>query len=206
MKNRIRSLGAVIGLIAAAAVGLGSISGSGSATKTAQPSAGDWSIVKIAMAMQSRALTEQRYSAFKKIVAAKRIHLIADTDSTTNSKLLENSQAEYPVSRTVQVLATGYSSSVGACTATMTNPYWGEIAVDPNYIPLGSYVEIPEFPGVIFHAEDTGGAIKGWRIDIWFPTTNDANFWGRKSISIQVLAMPPSPGKVSSACSGNPTP
>ena len=202
MKKRIRSLSA-IGLIAVAAVGLTSIHGS--ATKTVSSSTKDYSIVKIAQAMQLRAFVDQRSNALGESVVGKRTHMIAVDNDPTNSRLLENAQAEYPVSRTVQVLATGYSSGVGACTATMTQPRWGEIAVDPNFIPLGSYVEIPEFPGTIFHAEDTGGAIKGWRIDIWFPSNSDAGQWGVKSISIQILAIPPSPGKVSDACKA-PTP
>jgi 3D (Asp-Asp-Asp) domain-containing protein len=195
LKKRIRSLSAV-GLIAVAAVGLTSIHGS--ATKTVSSSAKDYSIVKIAQAMQSRAFVDQRSNALGESVVGKRTHMIAVDNDPTNSRLLENAQAEYPVSRTVQVLATGYSSGAGACTATMTQPRWGEIAVDPNFIPLGSYVEIPQFPGTIFHAEDTGGAIKGWRIDIWFPTTGDALQWGVKSITIQVLQSAPSgvPGSI----------
>jgi 3D (Asp-Asp-Asp) domain-containing protein len=193
VKKGIKQLGAVVGLIAAAAIGLTSVSGSssGSRPKTTRVSVGNQSIVKIAHAMQSKAIADLRENAFRRIVSVERTHVVADEDSATNSRPLESVQAEYPVSRTVQVLATGYSSVAGACTATMTQPRWGEIAVDPNFIPLGSYVEIPQFPGVIFHAEDTGGAIKGWRIDIWFPTTGDALQWGVKSIAIRILQSAP---------------
>lgn len=56
-------------------------------------------------------------------------------------------------------------------TATGTTPHRGGCAVDPSVIPLGSYVKLN---GVVYHAEDTGGAIKGNRIDIVVDTHSEA--------------------------------
>jgi len=56
-------------------------------------------------------------------------------------------------------------------TATGTTPHVGGCAVDPKKIPLGSYVKIN---GVVYHAEDTGGAIKGNRIDVVVNTHKEA--------------------------------
>ena len=56
-------------------------------------------------------------------------------------------------------------------TATGTTPHVGGCAVDPKKIPLGSYVKIN---GVVYHAEDTGGAIKGNRIDLVVATHKEA--------------------------------
>ncbi len=56
-------------------------------------------------------------------------------------------------------------------TATGTTPHVGGCAVDPKVIPLGSYVKIN---GVVYHAEDTGGAIDNNRIDIVVATHNEA--------------------------------
>ena len=56
-------------------------------------------------------------------------------------------------------------------TATGTKPHVGGCAVDPKVIKLGSYVKIN---GVVYHAEDTGSAIKGNRIDIVVPTHAEA--------------------------------
>lgn len=56
-------------------------------------------------------------------------------------------------------------------TATGTTPHVGGCAVDPKTIPLGSYVKIN---GVVYHAEDTGGAIKGNRIDLVVETHKEA--------------------------------
>ena len=56
-------------------------------------------------------------------------------------------------------------------TATGTTPHVGGCAVDPKKIPLGSYIKIN---GVVYHAEDTGGAIKGNRIDLVVDTHQEA--------------------------------
>ncbi len=56
-------------------------------------------------------------------------------------------------------------------TATGTTPHVGGCAVDPKKIPLGSYIKIND---VVYHAEDTGGAIKGNRIDIVVETHKEA--------------------------------
>lgn len=56
-------------------------------------------------------------------------------------------------------------------TATGTTPHVGGCAVDSKKIPLGSYVKIND---VVYHAEDTGGAIKGNRIDLVVETHKEA--------------------------------
>lgn len=56
-------------------------------------------------------------------------------------------------------------------TATGTTPHVGGCAVDPKKIPLGSYVKLN---GQVYHAEDTGGAIKGNRIDLVVGTHKEA--------------------------------
>lgn len=56
-------------------------------------------------------------------------------------------------------------------TASGTTPHVGGCAVDPKKIPLGSYIKIN---GVVYHAEDTGGAIKGNRIDVVVGTHKEA--------------------------------
>lgn len=71
-------------------------------------------------------------------------------------------------------------------TATGTRPKENRtIAVDPKVIPLGSTVYIEGFGYYI--AEDTGGAIKGNRIDIFLMDYNKARQLGRKSAKVWVL-------------------
>ena len=66
-------------------------------------------------------------------------------------------------------------------TAMGTTPHVGVCAVDPKKIPLGSYVKIN---GVVYHAEDTGGAIKGNRIDVVVNTHNAALSMGKYNAEV----------------------
>ena len=59
------------------------------------------------------------------------------------------------------------------------------IAVDPSVIPLGSRVWVEGYGEAI--AGDTGGAIKGHKIDVLMPSDADARNWGRKTVKIVIL-------------------
>ena len=59
------------------------------------------------------------------------------------------------------------------------------IAVDPTQIPLGTLVEVPGYGVAI--AGDTGGDIKGNRIDLHYPEVQQAVDFGRQKITIKVL-------------------
>lgn len=57
------------------------------------------------------------------------------------------------------------------------------IAVDPSVIALGSVVKID---GKEYIAQDTGGSIKGYKIDLFFENHNDAKEYGIKMIEIEI--------------------
>jgi 3D (Asp-Asp-Asp) domain-containing protein len=75
---------------------------------------------------------------------------------------------------------------LGGCNATASGlwPTRGMVAVDPSVIPLGTRLTIPGYGVGI--AADTGGAVRGNTIDIWFPTQAQALRWGRRTITITV--------------------
>lgn len=96
--------------------------------------------------------------------------------------------------------ATAYTSQCDGCigiTKTgidVRNTIYNEkgqriIAVDPNVIPLGTLVEVRLKNGQIFVAEaaDTGGAIKGKRIDILVETKKQAYQFGRQTVEVRPL-------------------
>lgn len=85
-------------------------------------------------------------------------------------------------SRTLVVEATGYSLS--GRTATGLPVGWGVIAVDPAVIPLGSRLTVPGYGEAV--AADTGGAVRGAMIDLWFPTTAQALAWGRRTVTVTI--------------------
>jgi 3D (Asp-Asp-Asp) domain-containing protein len=82
--------------------------------------------------------------------------------------------------RTLTVSATGYS--MPGRTATGLPVGLGIVAVDPAVIPLGTRMSIPGYGEGV--AADTGGAVQGLTIDLWFPTMAAALAWGRRTVTI----------------------
>lgn len=97
--------------------------------------------------------------------------------------------------RVLDVVATAYAPGPhdngkwGNLTHIGTNVRPGIIAVDPNVIPLRSkvYIEFPDGHGTYAVAEDTGGAIKGNRIDIAMWTVAEAYDFGMQKVKVTVL-------------------
>ncbi|QIZ05569.1 LysM peptidoglycan-binding domain-containing protein [Priestia megaterium] len=95
-------------------------------------------------------------------------------------------------SREITVKATAYTASCEGCSGTTAtginlkaNPNAKVIAVDPSVIPLGSKVYVEGYGNAI--AGDTGGAIKGNRIDIFIPSNQDAINFGVKQLKVTIL-------------------
>jgi 3D (Asp-Asp-Asp) domain-containing protein len=83
---------------------------------------------------------------------------------------------------TITVTATGYS--LGGQTSTGLPVGYGVVAVDPAVIPLGTRLSIPGYGEGV--AADTGSAVSGYAIDLWFPTLADALAWGRRTVTISL--------------------
>jgi 3D (Asp-Asp-Asp) domain-containing protein len=87
----------------------------------------------------------------------------------------------------MRVVATGYSAEqpgLDPWTATGRRATYGVCAVDPSVIPLGTRVWVPGYGYAI--AADTGGDIRGSRIDLCFDSVADARMWGRRSVTIVI--------------------
>lgn len=67
--------------------------------------------------------------------------------------------------------------------------YFNFAAVDPNVIPLGKIIQAKFEDGNIryFLCVDTGGDIKGKRIDLYFTDKKDAIYFGRKEVEIRIF-------------------
>ncbi|HAM79577.1 3D domain-containing protein [Ornithinibacillus bavariensis] len=96
-------------------------------------------------------------------------------------------------------VATAYVSDCEGCTGITMSGYdvrntiyspegYRVIAVDPNFIPLGTLVEI-EANGERFKAKamDIGGAIKGRKIDLLIGSVSDAYKWGVREVRLRVI-------------------
>ena len=93
---------------------------------------------------------------------------------------------------TVKATAYHRQEEGGLITATGTTTKYGTIAVDPSVIPLGSRVFVVAEDGTSWSygpglAEDTGGLIKGNRIDLFFMTGTEATNFGARTAKIYVL-------------------
>lgn len=76
-------------------------------------------------------------------------------------------------------------------TASGTRARPGAVAVDPKVIPLGTKLYIESLDGTSDYgfaiAEDTGGAIKGNKIDLFFETANQVRRFGRRKVKVYIL-------------------
>jgi len=84
-------------------------------------------------------------------------------------------------------VATAYTLRGRTASGLMVSK--GLIAADPRVLPLGSRVRLEAgvFSGEYLVA-DTGGAVRGRRIDIWTPSLKEAMRFGRRTIKLTVLS------------------
>jgi 3D (Asp-Asp-Asp) domain-containing protein len=101
-----------------------------------------------------------------------------------------------------QVVATGYSAGIESTGKSPSHPNYGitysgvkvrrepaalsTIAADPSVFPLGSVLYIPGYGlGIV---ADTGSAIKGDKIDLYFATKDQVyKEWGKKNVQVYVI-------------------
>lgn len=112
----------------------------------------------------------------------------SDTGNTINGM-------KYKKKITMQ--ATAYSTSPsengGYTVSAKGNPLkHGIVAIDPSVVPLGSKVYVESTDGSwvygVASAEDTGGAIKGNRIDLCYEgSVASVNAFGRRSCNVYIL-------------------
>ena len=92
---------------------------------------------------------------------------------------------------TMKATAYTYGDDGGNKTATGIRPYRGVVAVDPNVIPLGTKLYIETADGRYVYgsavAADTGGAIKGNRIDIFLESEQECISFGRRTVNVYIV-------------------
>jgi len=115
-----------------------------------------------------------------------------------------------PVEEVVVIPAESYSAtaySLRGRTASGQYVTRGLIAADPRVLPLGTRVKIDAGPwSGEYLVADTGGAIKGRKIDIWTPSAREALSFGRRTVKLTVLSLPASRAKTKAASSRVVTP
>lgn len=73
-------------------------------------------------------------------------------------------------------------------TATGSSTKRGVIAADPRVLPLGTKVRLHagNWSGT-YTVADTGGAVRGRKIDVWVPNSAEARQFGRRKIMLTVI-------------------
>lgn len=99
--------------------------------------------------------------------------------------------------RTMRMEVTGYSPDARSCgkwadgkTCSMHSVWTNAsklVAADTRLLPLGSMVSVPGYhDGEIVPVLDRGGAIKGKRLDLLYPTHKQARQWGRQFVDVVI--------------------
>lgn len=99
--------------------------------------------------------------------------------------------------KTIEMVVTAYSPDWRSCgtyadgiTATLHHVSTNGaklVAADPSLLPYGSLLTIPGYDaGKVVPVLDCGGAIKGNRLDVLFPTHEEARKWGVRKIKVTV--------------------
>jgi peptidoglycan DL-endopeptidase CwlO len=85
-----------------------------------------------------------------------------------------------PGGRQMTVSSTGYCLRGTTATGIPVAP--GVVAVDPAVIPLGTRMFVPGYGEGV--AADTGSAVRGAMIDLWFSSCDEALDWGWRTVTI----------------------
>lgn len=123
---------------------------------------------------------------------------VVHTQAPVQSEPKKEPVVQKPQGKTITVLATAYTAdpaenggTYGGVVKTAmghnlsANPGMKMVAVDPRVIPLGSRIYVEGYGEAI--AGDTGGAIKGNRIDVLMPSKSQSSDWGRKTVQVTIL-------------------
>ena len=148
---------------------------------------GELDAVKDELSEANAELDELKGAETSDIGAEEPIEQLSETEDMASSALLF--EATYYTARCdgcSGITATGYD-----VRSTIYSPEgYRIIAVDPNVIPLGSVVRVTYGDETSFKAiaSDTGGDIKGRRIDVLVTSKEEAYRLGRTNVSVETLA------------------
>ncbi|MCI0182977.1 LysM peptidoglycan-binding domain-containing protein [Sulfoacidibacillus ferrooxidans] len=126
---------------------------------------------------------------------------VAQASATAPQAQQAQQQPSAATPTTITMLATSYDASAasngpwGAVNYFGQPLQFGDVAVDPSVIPLGSKLFISGYSdsalpsgGFYATANDEGGAIVGNRIDIFLPTASQADQFGMENVKVQVIS------------------
>lgn len=107
-------------------------------------------------------------------------------NETLIQETLINNDNNTSVSEAKSFRATAYC--LKGRTASGRNVSRGIVAADTRILPLGTRIQISggAYSGT-YTVADTGGAVRGNKVDIWVPSCSEANRFGRRNVMVSVL-------------------
>ena len=123
------------------------------------------------------------------------------SEQKSGAQIIAPNGNSFTVAKTMNIKATAYSSDISengkwGAVDCLGNPLkLGTVAVDPKLIPLGTKLYVTGYDfnglpkgGMMATATDTGGKIKGERIDIFVPGSMDeVNNFGIQYVKVHIL-------------------
>jgi len=118
------------------------------------------------------------------------------------AQYLATSRGNIRFTKAIKMSATAYDATFESTGKNPGDPYYGitrsgtkvrpgVVAVDPKVIPLGTKLYIKSLDGSkdygFASAEDTGGAIKGNKIDLYYEDPKDVKKFGRRNVEVYIL-------------------
>jgi 3D (Asp-Asp-Asp) domain-containing protein len=174
----------------------GSSNGAFAASNTYKVKSGD-SLYRIAKTYKISVITLKKWNNLKSNIIHPNQKLKVTKTATSKpaakkAKTTSSKSSKLKVVKTITVTATAYTANCKRCsgiTATGINlkkhPNLKVISVDPKVIKLGTKVYVEGYGYAI--AGDTGGAMRGKKIDIFVPSYKKAIQWGRKTVKVKIL-------------------
>ena len=131
-----------------------------------------------------RVVTENGKETERKVIKSKTLRKPVNELIRYSVASVSRGNSTYRQVKQLTMHATAYTHT-GNRTATGTWPTHGTVAVDPRTIPLGTPLYVEGYGFAV--ASDTGGAIKGNRLDVFLETEKNAQKWGKKTVKVQIL-------------------
>jgi len=175
----------------------GSSNGALASSNTYKVKSGD-SLYRIAKTYKISVNTLKKWNNLKSNIIHPNQKLKVSNVTTTKKPVVKKAKTttsnskKQKIVKTITVSATAYTANCRNCSGITAlglnlkkNPKLKVISVDPKLIKLGTKVYVEGYGYAI--AGDTGGAIKGKKIDIFVPSYKKAIQWGRRTVKVQIL-------------------
>jgi 3D (Asp-Asp-Asp) domain-containing protein len=108
-----------------------------------------------------------------------------DDGKTSTVAVMKTKKVKNTLKYTESFTAKTYAYSGGGTTASGKPAKVGRVAVDPSVIELGTWLYIEGYG--LCQAADTGGSIKGNKIDLYMSSFDECYDWGVRDKTVYIL-------------------